>query len=43
MKDEPGPNSRRFSPVFYLESAAVMAFGLAWLIKGETGLKGRTI
>jgi hypothetical protein len=30
-------------PVFYLEAIAVMVFGAAWLIKGETFLKDRAI
>jgi len=29
----------RLSPVFWLESIAIVAFGVAWLIKGETILK----
>ncbi len=29
----------RLTPVFWLESAAIIAFGMAWLIKGETILK----
>jgi hypothetical protein len=29
----------RFTPVFWLESTAVIAFGVAWLTKGETILK----
>jgi len=30
---------RQFSPVYWLESLAIVAFGVAWLIKGETILK----
>ncbi len=29
----------RLSPVFWLESSAVVAFGVSWLVKGETILK----
>jgi hypothetical protein len=29
----------RFDPIFWLESVAVLAFGSAWLVKGETILK----
>jgi hypothetical protein len=28
-----------FTPVFWLESLAVISFGVAWLTKGETILK----
>lgn len=31
----------RFDPVFWLESAAVVAFGISWLTKGETFLRDR--
>jgi hypothetical protein len=33
----------RLSPVFWLESGAIVAFGLAWLTKGETILKDETL
>ena len=26
----------RFNPVFWLESIAVVSFGVSWLVKGET-------
>lgn len=31
----------RLYPVFWLESTAVLSFGISWLIKGETILKDR--
>ena len=33
----------RLTPVFWLESAAIVAFGFSWLTKGETILKDRGI
>ena len=33
------PVVEKFSPVFWLESGAVVSFGVAWLTKGETILK----
>jgi hypothetical protein len=33
------PLVERLTPVFWLESAAVVAFGVSWLTKGETILK----
>jgi len=32
---------QQYSPIFWLESIAVFAFGASWLIKGETILKDR--
>lgn len=37
------PLVARFNPVFWLEAVAVIAFGFAWLTKGETILKDETI
>jgi hypothetical protein len=31
----------RFQPIFWLEALAIVAFGVSWLIKGETLLKDR--
>jgi hypothetical protein len=33
------PLVERLTPVFWLESVAVVAFGVSWLVKGETILK----
>jgi hypothetical protein len=33
----------KLSLVFWLETVAVMVFGLAWLVKGETFLKDRVV
>ena len=33
----------RLSPVFWLESGAIVAFGVAWLTKGETILKDEAL
>jgi hypothetical protein len=33
----------RLTPVFWLESLAVVAFGVSWLTKGETILKDQGI
>ncbi|HEX3102781.1 MAG TPA: hypothetical protein VHQ01_13365 [Pyrinomonadaceae bacterium] len=32
----PGSSLQRFDPVFWLESIAVVSFGVSWLVKGET-------
>ncbi|UCH61872.1 MAG: DUF998 domain-containing protein [Fidelibacterota bacterium] len=32
---------KKFHPVFWLEAAAIVAFGISWLIKGETLLKDK--
>ncbi len=31
-----GTSIARFKPVFWLESFALLAFGISWFIKGET-------
>ncbi|MBZ5508073.1 MAG: DUF998 domain-containing protein [Acidobacteriia bacterium] len=33
------PLVQKFSPRFWLESVAILAFGISWLVKGETILK----
>jgi len=31
----------RYQPLFWLEAVAIVAFGLAWLVKGQAILKDR--
>lgn len=38
----PDTTEARLKPVFWLESAAIVAFGVSWLIKGETLLRDRS-
>ncbi len=37
-----GAPIQRFRPLFWLEAVAVVAFGIAWLVKGETILKDKS-
>ncbi len=37
--DDGFPNLKNYKPVFYLESAALVAFGVSWLTKGEAIFK----
>jgi len=34
-----GAPIQRFHPLFWLEATAVVAFGVAWLVKGQAVLK----
>ncbi|MCF6185331.1 MAG: hypothetical protein L3J56_12060 [Bacteroidales bacterium] len=35
------PQFDRYHPVFWLESLALLAFGISWLVKGEVALKDK--
>ena len=41
--DDLSEKFKRFKPTFVLETIALMAFGLSWLIKGETFFKDKKI
>jgi hypothetical protein len=41
LPDDPMSPIAAIKPVFWLESIAIIAFGISWLTKGETILKDR--
>ncbi len=39
LPNEVASQVEAYDPVFWLEAIAIVAFGISWLIKGETLLK----
>ena len=39
----PNPSLLKLNPVFWLESLAIVAFGVSWFVKGEAILKDEVL